>query len=240
MFMENGFDGFIAKPIDLRELNATLNHLIRNKQPPDVIEAVRKEEERSETPYHALDSDKPNPIIFKAFVEDAQSAIALLEKTLPVISQTNEDGIRMYTTTVHGLKSALANIGEKALSDTAFRLEEAGHDSDIATILAETPAFLRELNELVQRVKPAEIVFAEQVSDENLIYLRDKLTVIKNACAIFDKGTAKITLQEVRRLTWPQKVSEALDGISTHLLHGIFKRASAVASELIEWLDKNY
>jgi hypothetical protein len=88
-------------------------------------------------------------------------------------------------------------------------------------------------------VKPPEAVFTEQVSDENLIYLKDKLTVIKNSCAIFDKGTAKITLQEVRQITWPQKVSEALDGISSHLLHGIFKRASAVASELIEWLDKN-
>ncbi|MCL2269832.1 MAG: ATP-binding protein, partial [Treponema sp.] len=43
MFMQNGFDGFISKPIDSRELNLILNDLIRNKKPPEVIEAARRE-----------------------------------------------------------------------------------------------------------------------------------------------------------------------------------------------------
>ena len=32
IFMENGFDGFISKPIDVRELNVSLNKFIRDKQ----------------------------------------------------------------------------------------------------------------------------------------------------------------------------------------------------------------
>jgi signal transduction histidine kinase/CheY-like chemotaxis protein len=43
IFLENGFDGFISKPIDTRQLNVTLNKLIRDKQPPEVLEAARRE-----------------------------------------------------------------------------------------------------------------------------------------------------------------------------------------------------
>jgi CheY-like chemotaxis protein len=41
IFMANGFDGFISKPIDIRELNASLNKFVRDRQPPEVIKAVR-------------------------------------------------------------------------------------------------------------------------------------------------------------------------------------------------------
>jgi len=32
MFLENGFDGFISKPIDVRQLNDSLNKYIRDKE----------------------------------------------------------------------------------------------------------------------------------------------------------------------------------------------------------------
>jgi signal transduction histidine kinase/ActR/RegA family two-component response regulator len=43
IFMENGFDGFISKPIDIRQLNVSLNKFVRDKQAPEVIEAARRE-----------------------------------------------------------------------------------------------------------------------------------------------------------------------------------------------------
>jgi CheY-like chemotaxis protein len=42
MFMENGFDGFISKPIDIRQLNLTLNKLIRDRYPAETVEAARR------------------------------------------------------------------------------------------------------------------------------------------------------------------------------------------------------
>ena len=41
MFLENGFDDFISKPVDIRQLNFLLNRLVRDKQPPEVLETVR-------------------------------------------------------------------------------------------------------------------------------------------------------------------------------------------------------
>jgi CheY-like chemotaxis protein len=41
IFLANGFDAFLSKPIDLRSLDTLLNQYIRDKQPPDAIKAAR-------------------------------------------------------------------------------------------------------------------------------------------------------------------------------------------------------
>jgi len=47
-FIESGFDDFVSKPIDLRQLNNVLNTFIRDKQTPEVLkDAKRKKEELS-------------------------------------------------------------------------------------------------------------------------------------------------------------------------------------------------
>ena len=43
IFLQNGFDDFISKPIDIRQLNTVLNKLVRDKQPREVIEAARRQ-----------------------------------------------------------------------------------------------------------------------------------------------------------------------------------------------------
>jgi CheY-like chemotaxis protein len=48
IFLENGFDDFISKPIDIRQLNAVLNKFIRDKQPPEVLKAARQQAEEKE------------------------------------------------------------------------------------------------------------------------------------------------------------------------------------------------
>ena len=41
MFMNNGFSGFISKPIDISQMDAYITRFIRDKQPPEVIDAIR-------------------------------------------------------------------------------------------------------------------------------------------------------------------------------------------------------
>ena len=45
IFLQNGFDEFISKPIDIRQLNYVLNKYIRDKQPTEVIEMARKQKD---------------------------------------------------------------------------------------------------------------------------------------------------------------------------------------------------
>jgi len=36
MFLQNGFDGYISKPIDVRRLNAILNQFVRDRWAPSL------------------------------------------------------------------------------------------------------------------------------------------------------------------------------------------------------------
>jgi len=62
IFLENGFDEFISKPIDTRQLNGVLIKLIRDKQSPETLEEARQQKENEANPAteHGA-SGKPRP-----------------------------------------------------------------------------------------------------------------------------------------------------------------------------------
>jgi len=76
----------------------------------------------------------------------------------------NEADTETYEITVHGLKSALANIGELELSGQAYRLEKAGVEHDFAVIKKETPAFINALESLVSKLEP----LSEGIPENNI------------------------------------------------------------------------
>jgi CheY-like chemotaxis protein len=63
VFQRSGFDGFISKPVDIRQLNAVLNKYVRDIQPPEVLEAARREKNESQAPENAdiRQDDPPSP-----------------------------------------------------------------------------------------------------------------------------------------------------------------------------------
>jgi len=67
MFLENGFDGFISKPIDIRQLNSTLNKLIRDRYPADMVQAARRLKESLE---QKISAAKRSLSAIKALVVD--------------------------------------------------------------------------------------------------------------------------------------------------------------------------
>jgi CheY-like chemotaxis protein len=42
MYLANGFDGFLPKPIDTRELDLLLTAFIRDRKPPEIVAAARQ------------------------------------------------------------------------------------------------------------------------------------------------------------------------------------------------------
>jgi CheY-like chemotaxis protein len=43
-FLDNCFDEVVTKPVDIRLLTSVLNKYIRDKQPPEVLEALRSQD----------------------------------------------------------------------------------------------------------------------------------------------------------------------------------------------------
>jgi signal transduction histidine kinase/CheY-like chemotaxis protein len=229
IFLDNGFDGFIPKPIDSRELNAALNRFIRDRQPREVIEATRLEQHKKEVENTTVPEIKDMAEISKYFVLDAENAIKVIGEVYAKLDGSDAAAITSYTVTVHGMKNVLANIGEAELSKAALRLEQAGKEKDLAVIKEETPAFTSALQVLIAKHKPVNTEDAVEITDSDMVYLREKLLEIKTACQAFDVTAAEKTLDDLRRKAWPRHVNETLDEISMHLLHGTFKKAAAAA-----------
>ena len=234
VFLRNGFDGFISKPIDIRQLNVSLNRLIRDKQPAEVVEAAQREKAELDKKNAPAGSQNIDSELAEIFARDGEKAAVVLE-TLLQNNLQDEENIHMYIINVHAMKSALANIGETELSAAALRLEQAGRENDIEIIKTDTNDFLDRLRAVIAKIKPKDAGDEPgEDTEEALAFLREKLLVIREACAEFEKKTAKNALNELREKTWSHNTRELLNKISEHLLHSDFDNAAALADEFIK------
>jgi signal transduction histidine kinase/CheY-like chemotaxis protein/HPt (histidine-containing phosphotransfer) domain-containing protein len=230
MFLENGFDGFISKPIDIRQLNAMLNKLIRDKYPADIVEAAQKLKASLRKSTSKGIPEAMDPQLAKIFMRDAQKAETVLETFYEKRDNFTEEDIHQYIINVHSMKSALSIIGESDLSSLAAKLEQAGRERNMAVIADETPVFLNLLREVIEKIKPREDTQTDEITAEDRDYLHEKLISIQGACVKYDKKTAKDTVAELQKKTWPVRITEQLESIADRLLHSEFEEAAKLAS----------
>ncbi|MCL2260097.1 MAG: ATP-binding protein [Fibromonadales bacterium] len=127
MFLENGFNDFLSKPIDIVKLNAILEHWIPKEKQNEAEEIFK-----NSIDIHTL----------AVFHNDGNKKLKEIEECL----QT--ENYSLYTIHIHALKSALANIGAKELSDFAKALEEG----DKEFIKTHTEKFLINLKRLLNNI----------------------------------------------------------------------------------------
>jgi HPt (histidine-containing phosphotransfer) domain-containing protein len=229
LFLQNGFDDFISKPIEVHQFDDVLNRLVRDKHPPGIVAAARQE--KANAPSAGEDAQHPtiDPRFAEAFVRDASKTITVLEEIIENKSTCGESDFRAYVIHVHGMKSALANIGEKELSAIAGGLEALGREG--GGIPPGTPAFLSALQDVVEKLRQEDEDVAE--GDEDRVYLREKLLVIYEACKEYDQSTMDEVLSEVRGKKWSSPTKELLNSIAESLLHSEFDEvADAIGKAL--------
>ena len=156
MFLAHGFDDFISKPIDIRQLNLLLNKLIRDKQPSAAADAggIR----RDICDGRSYDCKNPpyeiNPLFAEIFTRDAMKSLNALTMIVEKGDSYCNDDLKMYMLHVHGMKGALANVGKKDLSAVALKLEHYAREGSLEQIKAETPAFISALRAFVESIAP--------------------------------------------------------------------------------------
>jgi signal transduction histidine kinase/DNA-binding NarL/FixJ family response regulator/HPt (histidine-containing phosphotransfer) domain-containing protein len=235
MFMENGFNDFISKPIDIRQLNIVLNKLIRDRYPPEVVEEARKHVYSGDVQKKAL-----GPMLAEIFVKDAKKALAKMEEVYLNKCGTDED-ITTFVINIHAMKSALANVGETDLSAEAAKLEEAGRGKNTSRILSDLPSFMEKLHSLTEKLQAEE----DTGDDSNAAdgkepgdnqFLKEKLLAVKEACVSYKKKAARDALAEIRKKAWPRSVNENVNAISAHLLHSDFDEAIQIIDNYMQKL----
>jgi CheY-like chemotaxis protein len=226
-YAELGFDGFISKPVDIRVMDATLNAFIRDRQPKAVLDEARKRK-KGMKPKLSVD-------MREVFVRDAERTLRAIE----ALDADDGQSVSLFVTTVHGMRSALANIGERELSAVAEVLEQAGRDGALHTVEGKLRKFTERLMAITGRFKesskPPKKKCPEPTDDEKE-YLRRSLQSFIQECGELNRQAAKAVLTELRQREWHERVNKGLESIGVHLLHSAFNEAVAEAEGIIEGL----
>ncbi|MDR2734082.1 MAG: response regulator [Spirochaetota bacterium] len=223
MFLTNGFDGFISKPIDIRQLDAALLKYIRDRQTPEVIQAARSQTGRAAVEYgDAAQADSISSQLAETFLRDAAKVFGELEAVSQKTDPLAKEDIERSTFNFHAIKGALANVGETALFKLAAHLEESGKQNNAEAIQSGISPFLDSLRRVIEKISM--IGNTEEFEEEltEVDFLHEKLKMIYNACAAYDKIVIKSAIGDLRCKKWTYAVSEMLKSISEHLLHSEF------------------
>ncbi|MCL2627300.1 MAG: ATP-binding protein [Oscillospiraceae bacterium] len=232
MFLQNGFDEFISKPIDIRQLDTVLNTLIRDKQTPETLSQARA---LLGTPINGSDEEKQTEgkqkqMLMESFARDARRAIPIVQAMLQNKDNANEDELKSFTTAVHGMKSSLANIEQPGLSEIAYTLEQAGRSFNLGIIDKIIPKFLTDLATLLDKIDAAQSKTADEMqtppSDEK--ELREKFSAISEMCSMYNRKGALDILSEIKHTD--EEMKKALEAIEEFIYNGDFEAAGTVAS----------
>ena len=160
VFLEEGMNDFIAKPVELKVLISKVaqwlpaEKIVRTDKAVIDLSSEQKEGKvvvgdlDTETAISMLGSEK----LFWAVLKDFYRVIAKKHKQIKEM-ETNEDW-SAYTIEVHALKSAARQIGAIALSEKAAAMEEAGNKKDGAAIHQHTDEMLAEYQAYIQILAP--------------------------------------------------------------------------------------
>jgi len=157
MFISEGMNDFVTKPIEMRIIVAKL----RKWLPPEKIEKLRKKNQGPRTSQQTeVSSQMPTAIVIEGL--DVQKAMSFLgneelfwsvlkeyyrviDKKCALIQEYEQKEMwREYTVEVHALKSASRQIGATDLAHTAEQMEAAGNAENAALIHKITPGMLEE------------------------------------------------------------------------------------------------
>ncbi|MCL2835030.1 MAG: ATP-binding protein, partial [Treponema sp.] len=199
MFLREGFQAFLSKPLDIRRLDAIIHEWVRDKElekkfsaaqinlngeaVPDIRagkERRTKSDRRSGIDRRTLGWKISGLDIVKAikrYDNDTESYRQILHSyavnTLPLLDSINEvtaDNLGEYAIKVHGIKSSSWGIGADALGTRAESLEKAAKNGELDNIKANNPSFLEDARKLILDIED----MLEKIAEENPRPQKDK------------------------------------------------------------------
>jgi len=241
LFIENGFNDFISKPIDVSKLDEMLDRWIPKE---------KREEKRGnrDSDPHSLLPKIPGIDTAKGVDKTGGTAAAYMgvlslfckdaRDRLPFLQKTQEaDTMSAFITQVHALKSALASLGADEISAEAADLETAGKTADMAFIREHLPAFAQRLTELVKNIQDA----LEQNKPEDHDISRSLFPVPRSP--LFNELAGALSSQkisEIKRIlnmldqqTQDSRVKEILEKISNQVFMADFDSALKIIDEAL-------
>jgi len=247
MFLKHGFADFMSKPIDTVLLNTILERWIpREKQKR--ADGTMKRTDTSDDLQITIELEGVNVRqgirfsggtiqnfleILSVFYEDGS------EKRADISNRLKTGDIAGYTSSVHALKGALANIGAEELSEMAKALEKAGLSKNKSYIEAHNEAFISALDKLLSSIETAVLKKKEQLSE---VYdasvanecLKDELSILKKALDEMDGFRINKSTEAMLTMDCSDDIKSILRVISKQILMAEYDEATELIVLLLE------
>jgi len=223
IFIQNNFNDFILKPIDIRRLNVIMNTYVRDKQPQRIIDEARKQAQLKQS--HKKDkpetNKEPSELMFygaeipgldietglkrfdgneKVYIDVLRSYTAGVNSILDKIEIFSEDTLADYIIRVHGIKGVSFDISAEQIAKEAKELEEAGKVNDINFIKERHPIFIKQARSFIAGIE--ETLKKLDAKSEKPLKEKPDIKIFKkliNACNDFDMDGADEAMAELEK-----------------------------------------
>ena len=227
MFMESGFNDFIAKPIELSVLDRVLKKWLPTDKTDTAVSSNYGRNDRRKSMNNSAKKDGETISVSKGIVytggsesvyfEILQMYVKKGEEKITLINRlAAEENWKDYVIEVHALKSTSLSIGSVKLSEFAKKLELAGKAGDYDVIRKENEALMKLYENVLKEGRGILIkngVSSENESDnpdftaEPLTYekLCEYLSLIEESCNSFDSDEIIRIAKEALKYSYNEK-----------------------------------
>lgn len=232
MFIYEGMNDFLAKPIDVQKLYQLLlkwlpQSKIIKSSPKDTakiqtdVTHLEIEGIHTEQGIRSVGGNIDNYLhILSTFYEDGK------QKTASLLHHLTKKDPASFRTEIHAIKSTSATIGALKLSSIAEKLEAAAQIEDFAAIDRHIDSFLTDFNQMLQSIwsflvtksaENADTVCCEQPSGDTA-HLRSQLDSLYDAADFANITLLEELMRGLLKYRWPEAIEKILLSIQEHLV----------------------
>jgi CheY-like chemotaxis protein len=223
MFLANGFNGFISKPIDMQEMVLLLKEWL----PKEKIEEGEKapEDAGDKAGNEFLSAlNKVNEINVEIGLSRVSGMEDMYQKTVELFSKKiisecdamsaklDDGDMKGFSILVHAIKSALATIGAMNLSETALRLETASKNDEADFCAQRFPPFKDKLISLHEDLL---VIFPEAKEEAkkqkgDTAYLMENIEKALVAASDFDRDEGLKVVEDLLKYDFGEQKNDLL------------------------------
>ena len=220
MFLQNGFQAFISKPIEIGHLDSVIREWVRDKT---------ISEEHTEKPktvqgflFHVEGIDLQKGL--ERFSGDEESFLQVLRSyavntpsLLEVLKGVNRDNLADYAIAVHGVKGSSRGICAEIVGAKAEVLEKAAKEGNYNFVMSNNTAFLRDVEKLIDELNG----FLQQLASDSPKPKKGKpdrelLLKLLDACQAYNMDGVDTAMKEIEDYEY-----EGDDGLAVWLRENV-------------------
>ena len=222
MFLREGMNDFVAKPIEVTDIVAAIRRWLPNDKiiPVAAQKAHKPAEKKQELVIEGLNTQHALSLLGseKLYMQILKEYYLSIEKRAAIISDMlQKNDIKGYTIEVHSLKSTSRQIGADELADLAASLEKAGNEQNIDLILAKTSDLIADFLEYKKILAPVfpdveETTAQGSASIDDVMNLLSEMTEALDA---FDTLLMDEVIEKMSKFTFSEEQQKCFDNLKS-------------------------